>query len=150
MKKFIHSVAVVVAVVVVFCVKAHSVYRYGLTPSQISDKFSDSEYSVEAGSRTKQPVAALAGNATFYGYATDYSIKMATGDSLNSFANIWVTAGASNTVVIPTMTYFAGDNTYQTMFVVPIDSPCVFNIQLFGQVTAQYTIGGYKRDIKGQ
>lgn len=145
MKKIFLAVAILAGV----SINAHAVYRYGQTPSQLADKFADSEYVMDAGSRTQSALRSLSGNATFYGYATDYSVKLTTSDQ-NSFALFWITAGTYSTVVIPTQTIVAGDNTYQTIFLVPVDSPTILNIQLFGQTTANYTIGGYKRDIRGQ
>lgn len=122
-------------------------YRYGQTQKQLDDKFSDFGYELQQGSRTtSNPNPQLAGNATFYGYATDYSIKLATGDVLNSFARVWITAGSSNTMVSSTQTYYAGDNTFQQMFAVPLDSPTVMNIILSPNTQMQLSIGGLKRD----
>lgn len=126
-----------------------AIYRYGQSVQGNQEKFVDFEYSLQGGSRTLSGNKALSGNATFYGYATDWSIKMPSAPATDPTeqVSVWFTAGSSNCMIGTTQYYYPGDNTYQSLFIVPADSPTIMNIQLQGQVTVYYSLGGFKRDL---
>lgn len=107
-------------------------YGGSKTPQELADFFGEMKYQTVESSKTAVG-ASLTTTVTYYGYATDLSIK-ANGGTIHWCTN-WSTVNTTGTL-------FSGDSISLDHFDVPASSPTQLTVTLQANSTAQIHIGG--------